>query len=46
MDDQRLREIENLLQEAEREAEMTNKRYSSEDVLKAMREVIEELRVV
>lgn len=33
-------EIYVKLQEAEREAETTEKRYSSEDVLKAMREAI------
>jgi len=33
-------EIYFKLQEAEREAEATKKRYSSEDVLKAMREAI------
>lgn len=33
-------EIYSKLQEAEREAELTDQRYSSKDVLKAMREVI------
>ena len=33
-------EIYTKLQEAEREAELTDQRYSSKDVLKAMREVI------
>lgn len=34
-------EIYYKLQEAEREAEHTNKRYSSKDILKSMKEVIE-----
>lgn len=34
------------LQEAEREAELTDKRYSSKDVLKAMREAIGGEKVV
>lgn len=33
-------EVYSKLQEAEREAAMTDQRYSSKDVLKAMREVI------
>lgn len=39
-------EVYTKLQEAERQAALTNKRYSSKDVLKAMREAIGENQVV
>lgn len=39
-------EIYVKLQEAEREAELTNRRYSSKDVLQAMREAIGEDGIV
>ena len=39
-------EIYLKLQEAEREAELTDQRYSSKDVLKAMKDAIKEEQVV
>lgn len=39
-------EVYTKLQEAERQAALTDKRYSSKDVLKAMREAIGENQVV